>query len=312
LNAMPTASTLTSFGPGKVILLGEHAVVYGEPALAGPLSLGVTAQSSKAFRSQLKIPSQVRGRGRKLLTQAFNRAASACGNPKVSVAVSSDLPIAMGLGSSAALSVACARVLLRAAQRPEKPAEVIRVAGEMEREFHGQASGLDHTCSALGKLILFRRPPGAAAPSIRAVRSTRPLRLLVALTGDRGPTWKTVTELKMRIARWPTRYHGLIREVGQLAREGAREIERGDFDALGDAMNVNHGVLNALGVSSGPIEEMVHRLRRLGALGAKLTGAGGEGGAVIGLFFEPEPALFKLTQAGVKCFVSQVAGPQAL
>jgi mevalonate kinase len=309
---MPTATTLTSFGPGKVILLGEHAVVHGESALAGPLSLGVTAQSSKAPRCQLKMPSQVRGRGRKLLARAFDRAASACGRPKVSVAVTSNLPIAMGLGSSAALSVACARSLLRAAGRPDMPEEVLRVAGEMEREFHGQPSGLDHTCSALGRLILFRLGPQATAPVVRGVRSRRPLRLLVALAGKRGPTWKTVAELKRRVLQWPAHYRALIREVGSLAREGAREIERGDLDALGDAMNVNHGLLTALGVSSEPIDEMVHRLRRLGALGAKLTGAGGEGGAVIGLFLEPEPALVRLTRAGVHCFVSQVAGPQAL
>ncbi len=309
---MPNAPTLTSFGPGKVILLGEHAVVYGEPALAGPLSLGVIAQGSPASRCKLEIPPSVRGRGRKLLTDAFARAASASGLPKIGVAVSSNLPISMGLGSSAALSVACARILLRAAGKPEKPEDVIRVAGEMEREFHAQPSGLDHTCSALRTLILFRRSLKGIAPSVSRIQSPRPLRLLVALSGKRGPTWKTVTELKERVARWPAHYLGLIREIGRIAREGAREIERGDLDALGDAMNVNHGILTALGVSSPPIDELVHRLRGLGALGAKLTGAGGEGGAVIGLFLEPEPALVKLTQAGIHCFVSQVAGPQAL
>ncbi len=309
---MPIATTLTSFGPGKVILLGEHAVVYGQPALAGPVSLGVTAQGSRARRCQLQIPRQVRGPGRKLLAEAFDRAASACGYPKVSVGVTSDLPIAVGLGSSAALSVACARILLRASNRAERPEAVIRVAGEMERKFHGQPSGLDHSCSALGTLILFRRSQGSAAPSIRRVRSVRPLRLLVALTGPRGPTWKTVADLRRRIAQWPAHYAGLIREVGRLAREGARDVERGDLEALGDAMNVNHGLLSALGVSSEPVDQMVHRLRRLGAFGAKLTGAGGEGGAVIGLFLEPEPALARLTQTGVQCFVSQIAGPHAL
>jgi len=306
---MPIASTITAFGPGKVILLGEHAVVYGEPALAGPLSLGVTAQGVRVRRCGLEIPRQVRGRGRKLLATAFERAASATGFPKVRVAVSSDLPISMGLGSSAALAVACARVLLRAAGAPEKAQKIIQVAAEMEREFHGQPSGLDHTCSAMAALILFRRARRSKLGSVHVVRSRRPL---VALVGERGPTWQTVSGLRKRFDDWPAHYRGLIREVGKIAAEGAREVERGDFDALGDAMNVNHGILEALGVSSEPIDEMVYRLRRLGALGAKLTGAGGQGGAVIGLFLEPEPALVKLTNAGVRCFVSQIAGPHAL
>lgn len=286
-------------------------MVYGEPALAGPLSLGVMASGAPARRTSFAIPSQVSGPGRKLLAEAFERAAAATRHPKVRVSVSSDLPIAMGLGSSAALAVACARVLLRAAGRPEEPKDVIRVAGEMEREFHGRPSGLDHTCSAMGTLILFRRA-ASKAPVVRAVRSRRPLRILVALAGERGATRQTVAELRRRLDEWPVRYLRLVREVGKIAAEGAREVEKGDFEALGDAMNVNHGILVALGASCAGIDEMVYRLRRLGALGAKLTGAGGQGGAVIGLFFEPEPALVQLTQAGVRCFVSQIAGPHAL
>lgn len=304
-------TTLTAFGPGKVILLGEHAVVYGEPALAGPLSLGVTASGLLARSCSLDLPRRLRGRGRRLLAAAFERAAAATGRPKIRVSVSSDLPISMGLGSSAALAVACARVLLRAARRSEAPKEVIRVAELMEREFHGRPSGLDHTCSAMGTLILFRRD-ARKIPSARVVRSRRPLRLLVALTGERGPTHQTVGDLRRRVEQRPARYRRLIREVGRLAIEGARDVEIGNFEAVGDAMNVNHGMLVALGVSSPPIDEMVYRLRGLGALGAKMTGAGGHGGAVIGLFFEPEPALVQLTQTGVRCFVSQIAGPQAL
>jgi mevalonate kinase len=306
---------LIGFGPGKVIVIGEHAAVYGHPVLAGPLSWGVTARGQPAPRCALAIPSEAKltRKGRKLLLAAFDRAARACGSPKVRVSLESEIPVSMGLGSSAAVGVACARLLLAASGKPNAPADVVaKVAMLMEEEFHGQPSGIDHTTSAQGRLILYRRRPGAAVGTARPVRSPKPLALVVALVGPRPPTKATVAALRERAERWPSRYGRLMRELGVLAREGAAAVEQGDLDSLGDAMNAAHGVLCALGLSSASIDGMVHRLRGLGALGAKLTGAGGDGGAVIGLFLEPERAVMKLRKQGVVSFGSQLAGPRAL
>jgi mevalonate kinase len=308
----PQAAPWVGFGAGKVILLGEHSVVYGYPALAGPLSYGVTARGARAKKPQLALPDTLTRAQRSLLTQAFQRAAELCGNPGVKVSVESELPLSMGLGSSAALAVACVRLLLKASERKETPREVARLAMEMEREFHGTPSGVDHTTSAEEQLILYKRLPNQSAGRLRAVKCPRPLKVLVALAGERSPTKKTVGALRERQARWPARYGRLFQQMGAVATEGAKAVEAGDLEALGDAMNVNQGLLSALGLSSPPLENMVYRLRSLGALGAKLTGAGGDGGAVIGLFLEPEPAVAKLLQLGVRCFSSQLAGPRAL
>jgi len=108
------------------------------------------------------------------------------------------------------------------------------------------------------------------------------------------------------------RYQRIFAEIGQLATEGARAVERADLEALGDAMTVNQGLLTSLQLSSTNIHEMVQRLLKMGALGAKLTGAGGDGGAVIGLFREPEPTVAQLTRQGFQCFANQIAGPRAL
>jgi mevalonate kinase len=144
------------------------------------------------------------------------------------------------------------------------------------------------------------------------VSSPRPLKVLVAMAGDRASTKDTVASLRARQARWRSRYKRIFEEIARLVDDGVALIRRGDLEGFGDVMNMNQGQLAALGLSSAPIEAMVHRLRSLGALGAKLTGAGGDGGAVIGLFFEPEPAVAKLRRAGVECFSSQLAGPRTL
>jgi mevalonate kinase len=305
-------STISSFGAGKVILLGEHAVVYGHHALAAPLSWGVSARGVRAQKAQLTLPKELKGAGRRLVLTAFKRASAAAGNPHVRVKLQSDLPPSMGLGSSAALAVACARLLLQAAGRPTSIKDVVRVAGQMEQVFHGRPSGIDHTCSAQGRMILFRRYPSTAEPQVRPIQSRRPIKLLVALAGVREPTQHVVAALRERGQRSPARHARLFAEIGRVVLEGARAIEAGDLEALGEAFNVNHGLLSALGLTSEPIDRMVYRLRRLGALGAKLTGAGGGGGAVIGLFREPEPSVAKLTREGVQCFGSQVGGPRAL
>lgn len=303
---------LVGFGPGKVILLGEHSVVYGHPALAAPLSYGITARGTWAKAPSLVLPSTLGRAQKKLLRGAFDRAVLAAGAPALKVTFESELPLSMGLGSSAALSVACARLLLTAAGAPLTPATVSRVALQMEQEFHGTPSGVDHTTSAEEHLVLYRKSPEGAFGKAKRIQSRRPLKALVALVGERSPTWKTVAGLRERQAQWPERYRRIFEQMGKLAVEGARAVEEGELEALGDAMNVNHGLLSGLGLSSLGIDEMVYRLRELGALGAKLTGAGGDGGAVVGLFLEPEPAVAKLTAMGVRCFGNQLGGPRAL
>lgn len=298
---------LTAFGPGKVILLGEHGVVYGYPALAAAISRGIRAWGEPSRSTALEIPEGLSAEHQQSLERAFARAAKKTRHPKISVHLESDLPLSMGLGSSGALGVAVARVLLEARSgQPPKAKEVEALALEMEKEFHGTPSGVDHTTSARGTMVLFKK--GKATE----VKAAKPVKVLVALVGPRSATKLTVGALRERQKRWPARYRRVFDHIGRLVLDGAGAARAGDLEALGDVMNMNHGLLSALGLSSPLLEDMVYRLRGLGALGAKLTGAGGDGGAVIGLFREPEPTVMKLREQGVDCFASQLAGPGAL
>jgi mevalonate kinase len=303
------AGPLEAFGAGKVILLGEHAVVYGGTALAVPLPLGVTARAAPCRACAFEVPTGLRGKTRSQLLRAFSLAADAAGRPAVRVSLRSSLPMSVGLGSSAAVAVALARLLLLASRgHTASTREVGTLALAMERVFHGTPSGVDSACSALGRPISFRRRGAARAPLVRRLVLGRPLELLVALAGKRRPTRDTVSALRARQARWPLRYRRLFLEVGRLAEEGVRAAEAGDLEALGDAMNVNHGLLAALGVSSPALDGMAGWMREGGALGAKLTGAGGDGGAVVGLFRDASHARGRLRREGVSCFLARVEG----
>jgi mevalonate kinase len=280
----------TGFGAAKAILLGEHAVVYGEPAIAAALSVGVTAEARLAPRSSLQLNQPVSKDARAALQRAFERALRCLDIDKVELQLTSEVPIGMGLGSSGALSVAVANALLglksQAASRRKH--KVLSIALEMEKEFHGTPSGVDHHTSALGGIVTFKN--GIA----RRLTNPRSFTLVAVLAGQRPNTKETVQRLRERQQLWPQRYRRVFREIGQLAKEGVQAIEQGDLEWLGDLFNMNQGLLSALGLSSPNIEEAVYRLRKLGALGAKLTGAGGDGGAVLGLFENPQDAVRKL------------------
>ncbi len=267
----------TGRGQGKLILMGEHAVVYGKRAIGTHLSRGI------AFRLRaLARPPAIGDLLRRLDDRAREAYLSAAREAGVDAgrfrpAVTSRLPVGQGLGSSAAFSVAASRALLAAAGREAADAEVLELAGVMERVFHGTPSGID-AAMALGRgPVIFARgvPPEALAPG-------RTLALVVLLSGTSPSTRIMVENVRRRYDGDPRTVGGLIDAAGDLVLQALEAIRRGALEELGRAMNENHAVLTALGVSTPVLDRLVEKARRAGALGAKLTGGGG-GGAVVAL-----------------------------
>jgi len=332
--------------PGKVLLLGEHAVVYGHPALAAALRLRVaveveedpggptiellapagtpistrastpvstsiptsipTSSSIPTSTSTSRPPPSSIPAPPELLRAASDLAAAAGAPPRFRARVRSELPLGGGLGSSAALGVALARAFAQLAGRDCPPERAEELALQLERVFHGAPSGVDPAICARGGLILFRRGDPA---EVERISPRVPLHLAVVLTGVVRGTRSTVLPLSARRAERPDLYDPMLAFLGELARGGARALERGDLQDLGVRFDAAHGVLCALGVSCPELEEAVAALRGAGALGAKLTGAGG-GGAAIGLARDAAHAAALVRgaeKAGMRAFAEEIA-----
>ncbi|MEP7120714.1 MAG: mevalonate kinase [Byssovorax sp.] len=268
---------------GKVILLGEHAVVYGAPALAAGIDRGARATATTLAPGEPSVlllgddriaadagSTDDRARAFAALL-AEGRAA-----PSVLVEATSELPAGGGLGSSAAIGVAVGRAVARLFDA-EIDGESAARAVAWERIFHGNPSGIDTAAAAIGGCFRFTREHGA-----HPIPVARPLVLCIGWSGSSSSTRTMVEGVARLHARKTAMVEKSIAGITALVENAALAVEAGDLLGLGRLFDLNQMILAGLLLSTGPIEDMCATARAAGALGAKLTGAGG-GGSVIAL-----------------------------
>jgi mevalonate kinase len=284
---------------GKVILVGEHAVVYGQPAIAVPLAgprarATVTAAPTGSgivlVARDLGTTWQVEPEGVMTGDEALPfvvartlRHLGLPGTPDLHIELTSDLPVASGLGSSAAVAVSLIRAIAGYFGRRLEPAAVSALAFEAERLQHGTPSGIDNTVVAYEQPVWFVRGQGMETFAVG-----RPLRLLIGDTGLASSTRDVVGDVRVAWQGEPARYEALFAAIGQISHWARQAIEQSDLPALGRLLSENHRLLQNLGVSCGELDRLAAAATSAGALGAKLSGAG-RGGNMIALV-QPEAA----------------------
>jgi len=279
--------TLSASACAKVILLGEHAVVYGIPALAAPVSevratatltlggagLRIVAPAVQvdAFLDELGPLDPLAAEAR-LVGEFFHREL-----PKGLLEIRSEIPMASGMGSGAAVCAAMVRVLSRAFGQEATPEEVSAMVLEIERLHHGTPSGIDNTVIAFEKPICFVRgqPPAPLAVG-------RPFWLLIGDSGQPSPTRDAVAGVRDRMQSSPSQYGTVLENIRRLVERAKIAIATGAEEDLGLAMTSCHRELQRLEVSNPRLDLLVNLALDSGALGAKLSGAG-LGGIVIAL-----------------------------
>ena len=306
----------TSSAPGKIILFGEHAVVYGRPALAVPVTqVCVTVDITDSVRKGIWIDAPDVSLHAELNTLPSDHPlASIVHNlffllrvspfPDLEVKISSTIPVASGLGSGAAVTIALTRALASHLNFSMTEEDVNAFAYEIEKLHHGTPSGIDNTVVTYARPVYFVR-----GRPIETFNVSKPFTILIADTGIAAPTKESVGDVRLLWMNDKSRWETIFDKIGELSFTARRAIEAGKPELLGELMDENHELLQTLTVSSRELDQLVETARKVGALGAKLSG-GGRGGNMIALveMEKAETISTALKEAGVKqTIITQVS-----
>lgn len=277
---------------GKVILFGEHAVVYQRPALAAPVTqvkAMATLQTNEAtddftifapdLNQHYRLQDVDQTNPIAVIIHATFQHLSQPIPPSVQLKISSNIPLGRGLGSGAAVSAAIARAIANVCKHQLPPHALSSLVYQVERLHHGTPSGIDNTVIAFEQPVYFiKHQP------LRRLNVQRPFHLVIADTGVVAPTHQAVSGVRHRWQANRHRYETCFDQIGRLT-EKARDIieqEQADDALLGQLMDENQTILETIGVSSPDLQRLIGVARVNGALGAKLSGAG-HGGTMIAL-----------------------------
>ena len=278
--------------PGKIILFGEHAVVYQRPAIAIPIhqvQATVTVQERTndgqqgilLDAPQIKLQSMANtlplDHPMEILFRLLANAIEVETYPDVTLSIHSSIPLASGMGSGAAISVATIRALLGYLDKTIPIEKINALAYQIEKKYHGTPSGIDNTVITYEQPIFFIR----GTPFLK-LKSVQEFTLVIADSGIPSTTLEVVADVRKGWQEEPQVFEALFDQIGSIVLDARQIIENGPITSLGPLMNSNQSALRKLGVSSPRLDYLIDAALFAGALGAKLSG-GGRGGNIIAL-----------------------------
>lgn len=283
---------ISSSAPGKIILCGEHAVVYGQPAIALPIN-GVQTRcvilaKPNAVSQQVMIKDHAFGLDAELgslrsdhpIRKTIESVLAMLGIdhlPSCEIQIHSTIPHSGGLGSSASVAVALTRATASFLGHPLDDIKVNKIAFEIEKLYHRTPSGIDNSVITYAKPVFFMKDT-----PIEILELVHPMVLLIADSGIKGSTAKAVDLVRKSWKSSPIEFEGYFVEIGGITLKIKRLLQTGDLEEIGNLLTKNHQLLKEIGVSLPELDHLVDVAIRSGAYGAKLSGAG-TGGNVLAL-----------------------------
>lgn len=281
---------MEGYGYGKVILFGEHFVVYGIPAIAGAINdktIAVIENSDKfeLIDNRKETPGYKKQKAEEQVASLdFIFKASGIERPNVKITLAGDLLAASGVGASAASCVAIARAISDHFNLNFSDKKINEIAHEGEKGYHGTPSGIDDTVATYGGLIWFKK---GTPNEIELIKIKKPVEIVMGNTGITSDTKLVVADVRKKKEENPEEFAKIFNEEENLIKEARMALETYDLRKVGELMNKNHELLQKIGVSCDELDMLVNLSRENGAFGAKLTGTG-RGGYMVALTPEKE------------------------
>jgi mevalonate kinase len=313
-------TAFSATAPGKLILFGEHAVVYGQPAIALPVDIvkarAVVNAAPRAPVGQVRLIAPDISLDAYLadlpaehpLNLAITITAKRVGAgrlPAMQIRVTSSIPLAAGFGSSAATSIALIRAVSSFLGSALPDDVVSDLAYQVEKHHHGNPSGIDNTVIAFNRPVYFVR-----GQPFETLSTKRPFTLVIADSGISSSTAAVVSDVSRLYQDQPQSTGQIFTSIGDISRQARGLIQDGKVEELGPLMNQNQRFLQELSISSPELDGLVEAARIGGATGAKLSG-GGRGGNIIALVSQENAAVVErnlLSAGAVHTWITTIPG----
>jgi len=285
--------------PAKIILFGEHFVVYGEPAIVVAIDKRARAEAERRQDERLRFQSAnlntscyfengafkvEQGDAKKVrfkfepVKLAVEKVLAVYGkNVGLDIRINSAIPVAAGLGSSAAVVASVTAAVAALLELEFSKQDIFRIAYEAEKIVHGTPSGVDPAIATFGGTLLFQVDTGFKPLEVKT-----DIPLVIGNTGVERSTRIQVEKVRETMDSFPQITDPLRKAAREIVLRAVTALQENDLETLGRLMNINHALLYGIGVSDESLEWLANAARKAGALGAKLTGAGG-GGCMIAL-----------------------------